>query len=106
MNGQVIRKMTSEIDLMRITLKQYDRAIRLKRLNEELYAHLLGSLYYLFKYAEKHEITLPEKDNLLQMVRKADFIIDQFVNQPKGNTDKNQPSWYQSLLSGDNHKSK
>lgn len=71
--------MTDEIDIMRKSIMNYDQAIRIKKLNEELYEHLTGSIYYLMKYAEKNNLPLPKKNELLQMVEKADFIIDQFA---------------------------
>jgi len=79
--------MTNDIDVLKKALRHHDEALRLKKINEELYAHLTGSLYYLIKYSEKYQISLPEKDLLLRMVEKADYIIDRF-HQPKGNTEK------------------
>jgi DNA replication initiation complex subunit (GINS family) len=71
--------MTDEIDLLRQALQKHDQVSRLKRINEELYSHLTGSIYYLLKYAEKQDIQLPQKEALLGMVERADFIIDQFA---------------------------
>ena len=92
--------MTNEIDIIRKIIEEYDEVLRLKKLNEDLYSHLTGSIYYLLKYLEKHDIFLPQKESLLGMVEKANFIIDQFANhQPKGNTD-NLPTRKQNLISG------
>ena len=84
--------MTDEIDLMRKIIKQYDRALRVKKLNEDLYSHLIGSIYYLLKYSEKYSIPLPQKHALLGMVQKADFIIDQFALPTKNQQPDKTPS--------------
>ncbi|MDE1876236.1 MAG: hypothetical protein KGH86_05365 [Thaumarchaeota archaeon] len=83
--------MTSEIDLLRQALKKHEQASRLKKINEELYQHLTGSIYYILKYAEKHGISLPQKEALLRMIEKADFIIDQFA---KPSTESKQDKDY------------
>ena len=95
--------MTDEIDLMRKTLKEYDNANRIKKLNEGLYEHLTGSIYYLLKYSEKHNILLPQKEALLGMVEKADFFIDQFTTptknqQPEKTTEDSTESGIISLF--------
>ena len=71
-------KMTDEIDILRESIKKYDNAICVKKLNENLYEHLTGSLYFILKYSEKHNIPLPNKDKLFDMVKKSDFIVEQF----------------------------
>ena len=38
--------MTNEIDVLRKTVAEYDKAVKLKHLNQELYDHLLGSLIW------------------------------------------------------------
>jgi hypothetical protein len=48
---------------------------RVKRLNQELYDMLGGSLMYLIEYAEHNSITLPNKDRLWQMVEKSHTLM-------------------------------
>lgn len=67
-------------------LNQYKDALRLKKLNQELYNHLCASILHLLKYSQKYNIPLPKKDVLLGMIEKADFIVDQFADQPTVNT--------------------
>ncbi|QLH07415.1 hypothetical protein C5F50_10305 [Nitrosopumilus ureiphilus] len=80
--------MTSEIDILRKAIEKYDDAIRLKKLNENLYEHLIGSLYYLVKHSEKFGTVLPKKGELIRMLEKADYLIDQF--------DKSDPTDFDS----------
>ena len=81
-------KKMNEIDVMNNALKEYENARRLKRINQELYDHLSGSIYYLLKYSEKYNVPLPKKQELIQMVEKSNFYIDQFAKQPKSNMEK------------------
>jgi len=51
----------------------------------------IGSVYCLIKQSEKYNIPLPNRDILLQMVKNAGFIIDQFAKpqkHPKSNMKK------------------
>lgn len=83
--------MTDEIDVLRKTIMNYDDSIHLKKLNEELYSHLTGSIYYLLQYSEKYGIPLPKKDELVGMITKSDFIIDRMSDHPTTfDTDKNR----------------
>jgi hypothetical protein len=97
--------MTDEIDIMRRTISEYDKAVRLKRINQELYDHLLGSLVWLFKYTEKYNIPLPKKEELYRLIKRAELLIDEIAPpddflQGDGNSTnptkngQNQPSKY------------
>lgn len=81
--------MTNDIDVLEKTIEEYKEAIRIKRLNEGLLEHLLGTTHYLLKYSEKYGVFLPKKDELIRMMAKADFLIDEIeAHQPQGNTKK------------------
>ena len=71
--------MTDEIDIMKRTIAEYDKAVRLKRINQELYDHLVGSLIWLFKYSEKYHIVLPRKEELYRLIKRAEFLIDEII---------------------------
>jgi hypothetical protein len=51
--------MTDEIDIMKKALAEYSNAVRLKRLNQELFDHLLGSVIWILKYSEKYGVPIP-----------------------------------------------
>ena len=79
-----------EIDVMKKALGEYEHARYLKRINQDLYNQLTGSIYWLLKYAEKNNIFLPKKEELFRLVENSHFYIDQFAKpqQPKSNTEK------------------
>ncbi|MDQ6862778.1 MAG: hypothetical protein M3044_03025 [Thermoproteota archaeon] len=60
---------------MQDALNMMEYARSLKRLNVELYEHLYGSILYIVKYAEKNKITLPQRENLLELITKTDNYI-------------------------------
>ncbi|MCH8833250.1 MAG: hypothetical protein IIA81_03050 [Thaumarchaeota archaeon] len=69
--------MTDDVDIMRKTLSEYEDALRMRNMNQELLDQLSGSIFYLLKYSEKYSITLPKKDELVRMLDKADSLIEQ-----------------------------
>lgn len=91
MNKKYVKpnKMTDEIDVLRKTISEYEDAKRIKNMNEELLHHLSGSIFYLLKHTEKYSIPLPRKDELVRMLEKANFLIDEIIYQPTLNTSKN-----------------
>ena len=46
----------NEIDVMKNALQEYEHARHLKRINQDLYNQLTGSVYWLLKYSEKKTI--------------------------------------------------
>ena len=89
MMRQMILPMTNEIDVLRQTLEEYQKVLRLKNMNYELLEHLQGSLFWLFRYSEKYGIPIPKKEELMRMAKKADFLLDEIYDQPQGNKDNN-----------------
>jgi hypothetical protein len=65
---------------------------RHKNMNQELMQHLTGSIFYLLRYSEKYNVQLPKKEELINMLEKANFLIDEITYQPTLNTNKDQPS--------------
>jgi hypothetical protein len=61
---------------MQDALNVMEYARSLKGLNEQLYEHLYGSILYIIKYAEKNKITLPQRENLLELITKTDNYIN------------------------------
>jgi len=74
---------------MNRALLEYQDAKRIKNMNEELLRHLADSIFYLLKHAEKYNVSLPKKDELMRMLEKANFLIDEITYQPSLNTYKN-----------------
>src|SRR5437867_5106872 len=69
----------TKIDIIKEAIAEYDKAVKVKELNQELYDHLLGSVIYVLKYSEKHNIPLPNKEGLYQMVKRSTFLIDRIL---------------------------
>jgi|APSaa5957512535_1039671.scaffolds.fasta_scaffold08481_12 hypothetical protein len=89
----------NEIDVMKKALAEMDDAVKLKKMNEELMQQLSGSVYWLIKYSEKYDISLPKKEELLRMVEKADSMIDKMTQRAdptKIDSEKNRRGLYRT----------
>jgi adenylate cyclase len=56
--------------------QELQEALKIKRVNEELLEHLVSSIRWLVHYAKKNNITLPEKDRIMNMLDRATEITD------------------------------
>jgi hypothetical protein len=84
--------LTDEIDVLKKTILEHETALKLKNINVELHSHLTGSIYWLLKYSEKYNMPLPKKEELIRMLDKSEFFIDEMknmANQPTVNTNNN-----------------
>lgn len=83
--------MTDEIDVLKKAIFEHEKALQLKNINQELHSHLTGSIYWLMRYSEKYNMPLPKKDELLRMIEKSEFLIDEMktlADQPIDNMRK------------------
>jgi adenylate cyclase len=55
---------------------ELQEALKIKRVYDELLEHLVSSIRWLVHYAKKNNITLPEKDKIVNMLDKATEIAD------------------------------
>lgn len=88
--------MTNEFDVLKRALAEHETAIKIKNLNQELAEYLIGSAYEIIKYCEENNIPLSKKEQLLKMIEKANFRIENIIStatkrsfephQPTGNT--------------------
>jgi len=70
-------------------IQQWKEVNRMKRLNQELYDILAGSITYIGEYAKKNNITLPNKDEINRMAGRIHILMDKIDNPyqtPKVNT--------------------
>jgi hypothetical protein len=81
-NVRAFRLMTDEIDVVKQAIMHYDRAVRLKKINEDLYHHLSGSIVWILKYSDKNQIPLPNKEGLCEMVTRAESLFQEIINSP------------------------
>jgi hypothetical protein len=73
-------------------IAEWKEVNRIKRLNQELYDLLGGSIVYLSEYAKKNNITLPNKDEINRMAGRIHILIDKIdqpYQTPNLNTTKN-----------------
>ncbi len=73
--------MTNELDILRMAIKEYDRAIRIKKMNELLFEQLTGSLYYICRYCEKYKIPIPEKDLIYEVLTKCESQFKEYFER-------------------------
>jgi len=74
----MILPMPDDVDVLERTLAEYKYALKIREVNEELYEQLLGSVEYLLNYAKKHDIILPKRDLLLEMIERSERIMTNF----------------------------
>jgi hypothetical protein len=75
--------MTDDVDIMRSCVAEYDKAVKVKRLNQELDDHLLGSVIWLLKHSERYSIPLPHKQEMYEMVKHAEYLVDRMLEENK-----------------------
>lgn len=90
--------MSDHIDVLREAVFQHEKANLLLELNDKMYHEIIGSVVYIMKYAERNNIRLPNKENLYNIVKRAEQQYDSiyetsnrkfFPDQPKGNRKNN-----------------
>ncbi len=72
-------------------IAEWKEVNRAKRLNQELYDVLAGSITYLIEYSKKNEIVLPNKAEINRMLGRIHILmdkIDQSHQTPNLNTKK------------------
>ena len=48
----------------------------MKKLNQDLYDQLNGSILYLLEYSDKNNIILPNRERLLKLIENIHFITN------------------------------
>jgi hypothetical protein len=75
-----------EYRILQDALNTMKYAQSLKRLNQELYDHLCGSILFVIKYAEKNNITLSNRELLLSLITKSNDYIHMIKDKQLPNT--------------------
>lgn len=70
----------NEVDVLKIALSELDKAKKLKQMNIELWNLLMGSIYYIFKYSEKNNISLPQRNNIFEMIKRCETKFNDINN--------------------------
>lgn len=73
-------------------IQKWKEVNRMKRLNQELYDLLAGSISYIDEYSKKNNITLQNKNEINRMIGRIHILMDKIdspYQTPKLNTTKN-----------------
>ena len=73
--------MTNEIDLLQLTIREYQRSNRILKMNEELLLYLTSNVKHIFRYADKHKIPLKNRDRLHEITEKSNQIINEIEDE-------------------------
>lgn len=65
-----------EFEAWQKILDEWKEVNRIKMLNQQLYDMLGGSILYIFEYAEKNSITLPNRGAIIEMVDRIGQLMD------------------------------
>lgn len=79
----------NSIDYMKLAaFKELEEALKVKKINDELCEYLASSLRWLLYYEEKHNIKLPEKEKIAEILSS---ILDVNNKLPPSYRTKNKP---------------
>jgi hypothetical protein len=70
--------------VMTAAYQELKHAIKFKRVNEELLEYLSSSIRWLLHYSKKHNIALPERDKIEEIVSRAMTIADKLPRSDAG----------------------
>jgi hypothetical protein len=73
-------------------LEEWKEVNRMKKLNQELYDQLGGSILYIFEYAKKNKIDLPNKKEIERMCNRIHNMIDVIESDESLQGDKSDRS--------------
>jgi hypothetical protein len=56
------------------TIQELQDAVRIRRVNMELLEYLTSSLRWILRYCQKHNMEIPEKDRIMEIIDRATEI--------------------------------
>jgi hypothetical protein len=84
-------KGSSEYAIKQATVREYQDALKYKKMYEELCESFQCIVTDLLQYAEKNNIVLPNRDRIYRNVEKAEKLIQYRISQCKSPTSLQQP---------------
>ena len=66
----------NEFEAWQKIIEEWKQVDRMKQLNQRLYDELGGALMYILDYADKNDITLPNRDRLYRMIDNIHNTVD------------------------------
>ena len=76
--------MDNDDHVMTAAYQELRYAMQFKRVNEELLEYLSSSIRQLLHYSKKHNIALPERDKIEEIVSRAMAIADKLPRSDAG----------------------
>ena len=68
--------MMNDFDAWSKILEEWEQVDKMKKLNQDLYDQLNGSILYLLEYSDKNNIILPNRERLLKLIENIHFITN------------------------------
>jgi hypothetical protein len=83
--------MDSNDHIQLAAFQELQYALKVKRMNEELFEQLVSSLRWLLHYRQKYNIPLPDTDKILNLLNRITTISDK-LSDDRIQSDKNELS--------------
>lgn len=87
-----------ELDVLKEAIREMNYMLKMKKMNQELYDQLLGSIVYILRYSEQYNVELPNRGSLVSLAFKAEKLIkrindtsDENLHTSKSDTDLTEP---------------
>lgn len=81
--------LTSEYNIKREAIREYEEAIKFKKMYEELCESFQSIVQDLFEYANKHHIDLPNRERIYRNIEKARQLIEYRISQTEYHSQMN-----------------
>ncbi len=82
---------TDDYNLKIQEIEELKKAVKVKRLNEDLLEHLTATVSWLVRTCEKNGLSIPNKQVISRSIDRAYEYLDKipYADQPTGNRDNN-----------------
>ena len=68
-------KMTTEVDIIKQAIEEYNTANKLRKINQITYEHMLDAIRWVIQYCEKNKLPLP-RSQLLSILDSSHRLMD------------------------------
>lgn len=79
----------NETDAWREIYREWQEVKRMKRLNQELYDLLFGSIHYIIEYSKKYNVSIRNREQLVMMSERIHKLMDEI--EPSTSDESLQP---------------
>lgn len=91
---------TDDYGLKLQEIEELKKAVKIKRLNEELLEHLTSTLSWLIRTCEKNNMPVPKKETIVKSIDRAYDYLDRIPSDQPKVTGTKQPKTKQNPLGG------